>query len=152
MWLLDMSLPIRISQVVQNRHWRYWAQNPNPLGERLRIQARLCSGPRHHLSGVTTISVHMCNHSLTGCLFLFNLQEEAARILAHQPMSVGTCAALKTPTLQWMCKRSCMEKRVVCPLLSLSWVFPLSNMKQMWCMPSRMRNHLRAMVCTTILI
>ena len=56
--------------------------------------------PRHHLSGVITISMYVCNHSLTGYLFLFNPQEEAARILAHQPVSVGTCAALKTPTLQ----------------------------------------------------
>jgi hypothetical protein len=44
-----------------------------------------------------TLAVHILFNPL---LFLFNLQEEAARILAQQPVSVGTCAALKTPTLQ----------------------------------------------------
>lgn len=49
---------------------------------------------RHLLFGGLTIVVPMLFNPL---LFLFALQEEAARILAQQPVSVGTCAALKPP-------------------------------------------------------
>lgn len=49
---------------------------------------------RHLLYGGLTIVVPMLFNPL---LFLFALQEEAARILAQQPVSVGTCAALKPP-------------------------------------------------------
>lgn len=49
---------------------------------------------RHLLCGGLTIAVPMLFNPL---LFLFALQEEAARILAQQPVSVGTCAALKPP-------------------------------------------------------
>lgn len=67
-------------------------------GERLRSQARPYPSPG--TAQVVAISSYVYNRSLTGYLFLFHLQEEAARILAHQTVSVGTCAALKTHTLQ----------------------------------------------------
>lgn len=126
MWLSETSLAVRNSLIQgSSRTWR-WTWH----GKRLRGQARPCPSPRHHLSGVIALFVHMHNHSLTGCLFLFNLQEEAARILAHQPVSVGTCAALKTPTLQWMCKRSCMENRAVCPCFLSPGFFHFLTWKQ----------------------
>lgn len=124
MWLSELGLAVRNSWAIQGRSRRCRCRL---RGERLRSQARPYPSPG--TAQVVAISSYVYNRSLTGYLFLFHLQEEAARILAHQTVSVGTCAALKTHTLQWMCKRSCMEKIVVCPLLSLSWVFLLSNLE-----------------------
>ena len=45
-----------------------------------------------------------------------------------------------------------MENRVVCPLLSLSWVFLLSDMETEVVHAIKDEEPLRAMVCTTALI
>lgn len=104
-----------------------------------------------HPSGTTTMCARV--YPLTGCVFLFNPQEEAARILAHQPVSVGTCAALKTPKLQWMCKRSCMTNSgfffTHCFLFLMTLSFLI--MGQMWCMPLMMRKLLMCPIFHTAL-
>lgn len=104
-----------------------------------------------HPSGTTTMCTRV--YPLTGCVFLFNPQEEAARILAHQPVSVGTCAALKTPKLQWMCKRSCMTNSgfffTHCFLFLMTLSFLI--MGQMWCMPLMMRKLLMCPIFHTAL-
>lgn len=128
-WFCDVKVNVLVLLWERSPSCKKQLQVPNKAqkqrrAERFRSQAWPCPGPVTSWVMESPIGVHILFNPL---LFLFHLQEEAARILARQPVSVGTCAALKTPTLQWMCKLH--GNTVFCPLLSLSWVSPLSNME-----------------------